>query len=727
VTPIPTQPTSALSSKRLTTITVLGLALILVVAILSFYSGRAYLRTNAWKDHSDEVLAEISRLHIAFEAAETTQRGYVLTRHEEFQQDFAEALRRGETHFARLRALTVDNPEQQAELTLLGDLLAKKSQILREVLDDVRAGRTSKAIATIRAGNGRILMDQIREKIAEIERNEVALLRQRTEAARNTFTGSSLVTAFGLLLAFFFLATIVYTLRREIVRRAKVEQELSAARAKAMEASDLKSGFLANMSHEIRNPLNGIIGMAKLLSQSPLSSEQANYVTTISESSHALLALINDILDFSKIESGKLQIEETPFQLRSLAESVIKTLEYLAAAKGLQIRLELSDDLPNDFIGDSLRIRQILLNLIGNAVKFSSAGEIKLRILLRESSDSSARVFFEVSDEGAGFDAETKARLFQSFSQGDASTTRKYGGTGLGLAICRQLVTLMRGTIDAESTPGKGSRFHFELPLRVAKYIVFPDAVAPKKGTAPMGEAKILIVEDNLTNQKVAVGMLRLLGCEAKVVENGQAAIDILARESFDLVLMDGHMPEMDGYEATRRIRADLANTSQPVPIIAATANAVQGDREKCLEAGMDDYIAKPIVLEDLRAKVEKWYTHSQILAFDGEVLARMRDLAKDARLDLELVQVFRAEFTAAVERIRECMGRDDWKRVTEEAHSLKSTCANLGLMRLRDTCDRLEKLPSSASLAEGEALLKRIEWEGRLAYAELERYEKSA
>jgi len=453
-------------------------------------------------------------------------------------------------------------------------------------------------------------LEELFHKYSLYSSAETAGIYELIDANRRTqvFEGSAAGLAIGL-------AIVLWQLRR-----------IREARRAAEKATSAKSEFLANMSHEIRTPLNGIVAMTELLARSNLNSEQREMAGVVLSSSESLMTIVGDILDFSKIEAAGLRVEEIPFDLRSVAEDAVRLFTPRAEAKNLTLECHIAAGLPPLIVGDPTRVRQVLMNLVSNAIKFTAEGSVRVDVQAAGDPAIGPAAIFRVTDSGIGVEPEAAAKLFRAFSQADSATTRKYGGTGLGLAIGLRLVTLMGGSIGMESEPGRGSTFWFLIPAKAADLPIPAPAceAAPAEETAAttaLAARRILVVEDNPVNQMVAARALVTLGYVADVVPGGEAALEALESCRFDLILMDCQMPGMDGYAATAEIRRRERGRSR-IPIVAMTANPISGDRERCMAVGMDDYLSKPVRLAALGKMLECWLDKKEATVDSGEVCA---------------------------------------------------------------------------------------------------------
>ena len=511
--------------------------------------------------------------------------------------------------------------------------------------------------------------------------------------------------------------------------RKRVEEEMQKSKALAEESAKSKSDFVANMSHELRTPLGTILGFSDLLKKTPLDPVQKDYLDAITTSGKSLLSIINNILDLSKLDAGKFIIEDVPFNVTELMHSVQLMFATKAKNKGLKLTLLVDSSINYNVSGDPMRLTQILMNLIGNAIKFTERGRIDVSCVTEKEDDETAELCFTIKDTGIGIVNEKLETVFERFTQADSNTTRKYGGTGLGLSITRQLIELLGGSIGVKSVEGKGTEFCFTLPFQKSAEERYQVPGKEVQSLQYNTVKKILLVEDTLLNQKLTSIILRNNGFETTIAENGRIAVEILKEQMFDVILMDIQMPEMDGYEATCIIRDKLnINT----PIIAMTAHALAGEKEKCFQQGINDYLAKPFAESDLLFKIAHWIKDDEPTTANANVNAPVsiidlsflrKQTRNNAGAIAEMIRIFREENPKDIATLEAAISQTDYPTIYKTVHSLKNETSMFGLRPLvsHDLTSIEEKARANKDIAEIKRSFERIQQVCEQAACELE------
>lgn len=569
---------------------------ILFIVFIQFFSGRSInhltqLNTSLLKELS--LQNDLNKLQSDILIVESDVRGAILSQDSIFLNDFDAKTLSINEDLNNLRKV-LKSGQLLTNLNNLQSLVKQKIDFNDSVVNTFKTTGRQAAEAMINTGRGRVLRESISSIISAIDSTRQAELMAIIDANKRSGLQARLLGVIMGIIACGLLVFAFWYILNLSSKQQKMISSLNESERRIKEASSLKEQFLANMSHEIRTPMNAIIGFTNILKRTNLEAEQRSYVQNIHSAGENLLALINDILDLSKIEAGMIQLEETNFSLRSLISSIAAMFDEKIKEKNLYLKIEIEEEVPDILTGDAVRLTQIVVNVLNNGIKFTEKGGVKLCVELLNVKEDKVKLRIKIIDSGIGIAKEKQAAIFERFQQADAETSRRFGGTGLGLSIVKQLLELQGGRLTLQSEPGKGSEFIIDMEYKLPdEEKMLSDALAAAEiNTVSLNEIKVLIAEDNPMNQQLIKHLMKNWAIDHSVVNNGAEAIEVLKKENFSLILMDIQMPEMDGYTTTSVIRNELG---LQIPIIAMTAHAMIGEKEKCLQLGMNDYISKPL------------------------------------------------------------------------------------------------------------------------------------
>ncbi len=707
----------------------LGIVILIVVCFLSYRQIKSYMAFVSKIAQVDEIRSSLLQANLHLREAEASQRGFVQSGKDDFvnsynlaQARFAEDLLEADRQ-ARRSGMQIP---QSAEIKKIAE---QKFSYMHETMKMRVMGQLSEAETRASAGSGFEVVSELQTLLEKVDMSlfeELKSQRELLDAAGSSITWIILMGTSLALALLFMWRNLSSSEKRKLegltILLSSKQTELVEAQIKADEADKIKTDFLNNMSHEIRTPLNAIFGLGQLMTRTSLNPDQSHYLQGIQGSAKSLLELVNGVLDFAKIENHGLDIHLKPIRIPELLKEIREILQGQAEIKGLELRLNnlLAAGI---FVSDPVRLRQILLNLAGNAIKFTQQGFVEIRV----SEGLSQGVRFEVIDSGIGIPKEAQEKIFQNFYQTDSSISRRFGGTGLGLAISKAIVSKMEGTIGFQSESGKGSQFWFEVPMPVAQESSFERPMESFPGLPPLGQSssrlkglRTLIIEDNHLNQVVLSGFLRQLGCEAHICSSGPEALKYLLQADVDVIFLDCQMPEMDGFQVAERVRAIEKERDQSWKIIASTAHTTQGYKEKCLDAGMDEFLSKPILIEELEALLLKVSPlqeaepirtslqpppasqkihretavseKSNVIQLDKKRWEKLKNVPSEKGNFLkEIAQIFLSSFPEKIAELENAYNQQNLENVKNVAHYLKSSCSDIGAMHMSSLCSIIE------------------------------------
>ena len=657
-----------------------GIVIVLFLQVISGYNINRLIGGNQALREELQIHNTLRTVAVDLFLIETNVRGAVINGDERLVSQTNESNKKiGQEINQLLQNLHSKIPG--TELDLLTHLLQKKIQFNTSIVNEFYQNGKAGAETLISTNRGTVIRDSIIAVISQIETNRQTQLRNIGSSIELTGKRARLwgfvittMALVALIIAFLFITQQGRTQQRMI-------RALNSSEKRSKELANMQEQFLANMSHEIRTPMNSILGFTNLLKRTELDPMQREYIQNIHSAGENLLTLVNDILDLSKIEAGMMHMEDTRFSLRSMVSSVGAMFIEKIREKNLKFNVHIDKDVPDILSGDAVRLTQVLVNLISNAAKFTDEGEITVDVRLVSITVTDVRIRICVKDTGIGIASEKQSAIFERFQQAELETTRRFGGTGLGLSIVKQLIELQGGTIRLKSEPGKGSEFIVELNYKLPDLAqMYSEALAEQEEQVPLQKIKVLVAEDNPMNQQLVKHLMKSWSLDHSIVNTGEEAVIELKKHSYSIVLMDIQMPDMDGYTATSIIRNEL---KLDVPIIAMTAHAMVGEKEKCLQLGMNDYVSKPIketVLYNIIAR------HAQHIPEKNEVpyhinLNYLHQLSgNDKHFEKEILSQFLEQAPEELSQLEKSIKEEDFDSVRRTAHSLKSTVGYVGL-----------------------------------------------
>jgi signal transduction histidine kinase/CheY-like chemotaxis protein/HPt (histidine-containing phosphotransfer) domain-containing protein len=687
-----------------------GIIVIVFLQVISGYNIKRLTGGNKKLLNEVRMQKELRKLETDILTVESDIRGAVITGKQSHLNNIVQSNLAIDKELENIRAGFREQvrPDQ---ISLLSRLVGEKKAFNQSVLQAFYTKGKDAAQSLVNTDGDRQTRDSIIAIISQLETSRQTQLHEIVGSVETTGRNARLWGFFITAVALIAMILAFWYITNQGRQQQKMIRALNLSEKKSKDVAFMKEQFLANMSHEIRTPMNSILGFTNLLRRTDLNPTQRDYVQNIHSAGENLLTLVNDILDLSKIEAGMMRLEETRFSLRSMVSSVGAMFIEKIKEKGLGFEVHIDKDVPDILCGDAVRLTQVLVNLLSNAVKFTNEGQIMIRINLLHLSDTFVKVRITVSDTGIGIAPEKQATVFERFQQAEAETTRRFGGTGLGLSIVKQLIEMQQGTLQLKSELKKGTEFLIELGFRLPDMAqLYSEALAEQEEQVPLQKIKVLIAEDNPMNQQLIRHLMKSWSIDHVIVDNGNDAVKALKQHHYSIVLMDIQMPEMDGYTATGVIRNELHSD---VPIIAMTAHAMVGEKEKCLQLGMNDYVSKPIketVLYNIIARHAQRIPE-QAPQFHHIGLDYLRQLSgNDKNFEKEILRQFLVQTPEELMELEQCILANDLDQVRRTAHSLKSTVGYVGLAReLHPYLERIEKGAASGDNAHFTENLERV------------------